>query len=159
MVMDILLVVLSFLCIVIGIIGCLVPILPGASFAYIGLLLLHFTEKVHFSYFQLIIWLLLVVVLQILDYVTPILGSKYSGGTTYGKRGCLAGTFAGMFFMPWGILVGPFVGAVVGELLGGSNWCCAFRSGIGSLLGFVLGTLIKVLVCVYFLVQAILVCI
>ena len=157
MVMDILLVVLSFLCIVIGIIGCLVPILPGASLAYLGLLLLHFTEKVHFSYFQLIIWLLLVVVLQILDYVTPILGSKYSGGTTYGKRGCLAGTFAGMFFMPWGILVGPFVGAVVGELLGGSNWRCAFRSGIGSLLGFVLGTLIKIVVCVYFLVQAILV--
>ena len=155
--MEILLFILSFLCIVIGIIGCLVPILPGASLAYIGMLLLHFTEKVHFTYTQLVIWLLLVVVLQILDYVTPMLGSKYSGGTTYGKRGCLAGTFVGMFFMPWGILVGPFVGAVVGELLGGSNWRCAFRSGIGSLLGFVLGTLIKIVVCVYFLVQAILV--
>ena len=155
--MEILLFILSFLCIVIGIIGCLVPILPGASLAYIGMLLLHFTEKVHFTYTQMVIWLLLVVVLQILDYVTPLLGSKYGGGTTYGKRGCLAGTFVGMFFMPWGILVGPFVGAVVGELLGGINWRCEVRAGIGSLLGFVLGTLIKIVVCVYFLVQAILV--
>ena len=155
--MEILLFILSFLCIVIGIAGCFVPILPGASLSYTGLLLLHFTEKVHFSYFQLVVWLLLVVVLQILDYVTPMLGSRYGGGTTYGKRGCLAGTIVGMFFMPWGIIVGPFLGAVAGELLGGSDMQRAVRSGIGSLVGFVLGTLIKVLVCVYFLVQAILV--
>lgn len=155
--MEILLFILSFLCIIIGIVGCFVPILPGASLSYVGLLLLHITEKVHFSYFQLLVWLLLVVVLQILDYVTPMLGSKYGGGTTYGKRGCLAGTIVGMFFMPWGIIVGPFVGAVAGELLGGSDMPRAIRSGIGSLVGFVLGTLIKVLVCIYFLVQAILV--
>lgn len=153
--MDILLFILSFLCIVVGIIGCLVPILPGASLSYIGILLLHFTEKVHFSTFQLFVWLLLVVVLQILDYVTPMLGSKYGGGTEWGKRGCLAGTVVGMFFMPWGIVLGPFVGSVAGELLGGSDMQHAIRSGIGSLIGFVLGTLIKVLVCVYFLVQAI----
>lgn len=155
--MEILLFVLSILCIVAGLIGCFVPILPGASLSYVGLLLLHFTERVHFSYFQLVLWLLLVVGLQILDYVTPMLGSKYGGGTAYGKRGCLAGTIVGMFFMPWGIIVGPFAGAVLGELLGGSDWTSSIRSGIGSLIGFLLGTLLKVLVCVYFLVQAILI--
>lgn len=154
--MDILLFILSFLCLVIGIVGCWVPILPGPSLAYVGLLLLHFTEKVHFTYTQLIFWLLLVVVLQVLDYITPLLGSKYGGGTKHGKRGCVAGTLVGTFFMPWGIIVGPLLGAVIGELLGGSDWHCALRSGIGSLVGFVLGTLVKVIVCVYFLVQAIL---
>lgn len=155
--MEFLLFVLSILCIVAGLIGCFVPILPGASLSYVGLLLLHFTERVHFSYFQLVLWLLLVVGLQILDYVTPMLGSKYGGGTAYGKRGCLAGTILGMFFMPWGIIVGPFAGAVLGELLGGSDWTSSIRSGIGSLIGFLLGTLLKVLICVYFLVQAILI--
>ena len=153
--MDILLFVLSYLCLAVGIVGCWVPVLPGASLAYVGLLLLHFTEKVQFTNTQLVVWLLLVVVLQVLDYIIPLLGSKYIGGTSYGKRGCVAGTVVGMFFMPWGVILGPLLGAITGELLGGSDWRCAFRSGIGSLVGFVLGTLIKVLVCVYFLVQAI----
>lgn len=153
--MEVVILVISFILLIGGIAGCVLPVLPGAPLAYAGILLLHFTGEVTFTTGQLITWLLLVVILQVLDYVTPILGSKYGGGTSYGNRGCLAGTIVGLFFMPWGIIAGPFVGAVVGELLGGSDMQRAVRSGIGSLIGFVLGTLLKIFVCLYFLYQCI----
>ena len=67
----------------------------------------------------------------------------------------MAGTLLGLFFMPWGVIVGPFIGAVVGEMLGGQDLSHAIRAGIGTLLGFLVGTLLKVIVCFYFLVQGI----
>ena len=153
--MDILIVVLAILLMVGGIAGCVLPVLPGAPLAYAGLLLLHFTGLAHFSTAQLVVWLIVVVVLQIVDYITPLLGSKYSGGTSFGNRGCVAGTLLGLFFMPWGIILGPFLGAVAGEIMGGSDFPHAIRAGIGTLIGFLLGTLLKVIVCFYFLVQGI----
>ena len=153
--MDILIMVLAIILMVGGIAGCVLPILPGAPLAYAGLLLLHFTGLAHFSTVQLIEWLIVVVVLQVVDYITPLLGSKYSGGTSFGNRGCVAGTLLGLFFMPWGIILGPFLGAVAGEMMGGSDFPHAVRAGIGTLIGFLLGTLLKVIVCFYFLVQGI----
>lgn len=153
--MDILIMVLAIILMVGGIAGCVLPILPGAPLAYAGLLLLHFTDLAHFSTAQLIVWLIVVVVLQVVDYITPLLGSKYSGGTSFGNRGCVAGTLLGLFFMPWGIILGPFLGAVAGEMMGGSDFPHAVRAGIGTLIGFLLGTLLKVIVCFYFLVQGI----
>ena len=153
--MDILIMVLAIILMVGGIAGCVLPILPGAPLAYAGLLLLHFTGLAHFSTAQLIVWLIVVVVIQVVDYITPLLGSKYSGGTSFGNRGCVAGTLLGLFFMPWGIILGPFLGAVAGEMMGGSDFPHAVRAGIGTLIGFLLGTLLKVIVCFYFLVQGI----
>ena len=153
--MDILLIVFAFLLLVAGIAGCILPVLPGPPLAYAGMLLLHLTDKVHFTTHQLVIWLVVVIVLQVVDYITPLLGSKYSGGTSFGNRGCMAGTLLGLFFMPWGVIVGPFIGAVVGEMLGGQDLSHAIRAGVGTLLGFLFGTLLKVIVCFYFLVQGI----
>ena len=76
--MDILVIVLAIILMVGGIAGCALPVLPGAPLAYAGLLLLHFTGLAHFSTTQLIVWLIVVVVLQVVDYITPLLGSKYS---------------------------------------------------------------------------------
>ena len=153
--MDILLIVLAILFLIGGIVGCILPILPGSPLAYAGLLLLHLTDRIHFSTTQLVVWLIVVIVLQVVDYITPLLGNKYSGGTSFGSRGCVAGTLLGLFFMPWGIVVGPFIGAVAGEMLGGSDLSHAIRAGIGTLFGFLVGTLLKVIVCFYFLVQGI----
>ena len=153
--MDILLMVFAFLLLVASIVGCVLPVLPGPPLAYTGILLLHLTDKVHFTTHQLIIWLVVVVVLQVVDYITPLLGSKYSGGTSFGNRGCIAGTILGMFFMPWGLIIGPFVGAIAGEMMGGQNLTQAIRAGIGTLLGYLFGTLMKVIVCFYFVVQGI----
>ena len=152
---DILRYVASCLLLLGGIAGCVLPILPGPPLAYAGLLLLHLTDTVHFSTSQLIVWLIIVIVLQVVDFITPLLGSKYNGGTDYGNRGCMAGTLLGLLFMPWGIIAGPFIGAVVGEMLGGRNLPQALRAGIGTLIGFMVGTLLKVVICFYFLVQGI----
>lgn len=153
--MDVLIYVFSFLLLVGGIAGCVLPILPGAPLGYAGLLLLHFTGRADFSTTQLVTWLIIVVILQVVDFITPLLGSKYTGGSEFGNRGCVAGTLIGMFFLPWGIIVGPFFGAVAGEMLGGSDLSHAIRAGIGSLIGFLVGTLLKVIVCFYFLVQGV----
>ncbi len=151
--MDILLIILGILCLIAGLAGCFLPVLPGPPVAYAGLLLLHFTDKVQYSTTQLLVWLFIVIVMQVLDYFVPMLGSKYSGGSRWGTRGCLVGTIIGLFFMPWGIILGPFLGAFIGELLGGRKARQALKSGLGSLLGFLLGTVLKCVVCGYFIYQ------
>lgn len=144
--MDILPIILGILCLIVGLAGCILPMIPGPPVAYAGLLLLHFTDKAQFSTTQLLLWLAAVVLVQILDYFVPMLGSKYSGGSRWGTRGCLIGTIVGLFFMPWGIILGAFAG----ELMGGSKTDQALKSGLGSLLGFLLGTVVKCVMCAYF---------
>lgn len=147
--MDIFLIGLSIICLVIGLLGCILPMLPGPPLAYVGLLLLHATEYAQFSSTQLWSCLFAVIVVQILDYITPILGSKYSGGTKWGNWGCVIGTIMGVFFLPLGIIIGPFIGAIAGELLGGRGLSQAMKAGLGSLVGFLLGTVVKLLLCGY----------
>lgn len=149
--MDIVLIIFSFVLVLAGTAGCILPVLPGPPLAYVGLVLMHLTARAEFSWAQLVGWLVLVVVLQVLDYITPLLGSKYSGGSEYGNRGCVAGTIAGLFFMPWGIILGPFIGAVAGEMLGGRDLPNALKAGFGTFLGVVLGVLLKLALCFYFL--------
>ncbi len=151
--MEALLITLGIIALLIGLAGCVLPMLPGPPISYIGLLLLHFTDKVEFTTTQLIVWLLIVVVIQVLDYIVPMLGTKYTGGSKWGNTGCIIGTITGLFFLPWGIIVGPFLGAVIGELIGGYSSSQALKSGIGSLLGFLFGTVIKIVVCLYFCVE------
>lgn len=151
--MDIVLIILSALCLLIGLGGCILPALPGTPISYVGLLLLHFTDRVQFTTTELLVWLGLVAVSQLIDYIIPMLGSKYSGGSKWGSWGSFWGGIAGLFFLPWGIVLGPFLGAVIGELLGDKDLRQALKSGIGSLLGFLFGTVLKVALCIYFFAQ------
>ncbi len=151
--MDVLLTVIGAILLFVGLLGCVLPMLPGPPLSYAGILLLHFTDIVQFPTNHLYIWLLLVVIVQVLDYFTPMLGSKYFGGTKWGTWGALVGTLIGLFFVPWGLLVGPFIGAAVGEVLGDKDWRYAFKSGIGSLVGFLFGTILKLVLCGYFVYQ------
>ena len=103
--LDIILIVISALCMIAGLAGCILPFLPGPPIAYVGLVILHFTDKVQYSTTQLIVWLLIVAVLQVLDYFTPMLGSKYSGGSEIGGNwGCIIGTLVGLRFLAFGAL-------------------------------------------------------
>ena len=151
--LDIILIILGVLCLITGLMGCTLPFLPGPPVAYLGLVLLHFTDKVQYTTTQLIVWLLIVLVVQVLDYFTPMLGSKYSGGSRWGNWGCIIGTLIGLLFLPWGVIFGPFLGALIGELLGNKEFSQALRSGVGSLIGFLLGTFLKFVVCGYFCYQ------
>lgn len=150
--MDILLIVLAGICLLLGLAGCALPVLPGPPLAYVGMLLLHFTEPVQFSLTQLLVWLAAVILVQVIDYFIPMLGTKKLGGTKWGTWGCLIGTIAGIFvFPPWGIILGPFVGAVLGELLGGKETQQAVRAGLGAFAGFIMGTVLKFAVCGWFI--------
>ena len=150
--MDILLIVLGALCLIIGLAGCVLPMLPGPPVAYAGLILLHLTDYTQLSTIELIVCLVLVIVVQVLDYIIPMLGTKYTGGGgKWANRGTLIGTLIGMFFLPWGIIIGPFIGAFMGATKDGADNVQALKSGIGSLIGFLLGTVLKFVVCGYFI--------
>ena len=150
--MDILLIMAGVVCLLVGLAGCILPALPGPPISYVGLLLLHFTEKVQFSSGELWMWFAVVAVIQIADYVIPMLGSKYIGGSKWGPWGAFVGSIVGLFFVPLGLILGPFIGALVGELLGNRSFVEALKSGIGAVLGFIFGTVLKVTACVYFIV-------
>ncbi len=150
--MDIVWIILGAVCLLLGLGGCFLPALPGPPLAYVGMWLLHITDRVQFTVTQLVIWAILVIVVQVLDYFTPLIGTKYGGGSKWGDRGCIVGTVIGMFvFPPWGVILGPLVGAIVGELLGGKLTHEAFKAGLGAFLGFLLGVVIKVSLCAYFI--------
>ena len=150
--MDLFLIIVSSILMLIGLLGCILPALPGPPVSYIGFLLLHFTDKVQFTTTQILVLLFLVVVAQVIDYFIPILGSKYSGGTKWGSWGAFLGSVVGLFFLPWGLVLGPFLGAVAGELIGDADVKSALRSGTGALVGFLLGTVLKLVLCMYFIV-------
>nr|WP_321356708.1 DUF456 domain-containing protein [uncultured Draconibacterium sp.] len=144
--MDILLIVLGAIFIISGVLGCVLPIIPGPPLSYIGLLLLHFTERYQFSSKFLIIWAIITVVVYALDYLIPAWGTKKFGGSKRGVWGSIIGLVIGMFFFPpFGIIIGPFVGAVVGELTAGKESKAALKSGFGSFMGFLAGTLLKLI--------------
>ena len=134
--MDILLIIIGSICLLVGLIGCIVPMLPGPPIAYLALVLLHFTDKVQFTITQLFLWLLIVVAIQVLDYFIPMFGVKRFGGTSWGNWGCIIGTFAGAF---------------IGELLGGKETHHALKAGFGAFVGFLMGTVLKVAVCGWFI--------
>ena len=130
---------------ILGIAGCLLPMLPGPPLSYLGLIAIHLSSKVDFSSKFLISWGIIVILVSILDYVIPIWGTKYFGGSKYGVWGSMAGLLAGLFIPPVGIIIGPFLGAVVGEMLTG-NKQNALKAGFGSFIGFLAGTVVKLLV-------------
>jgi len=142
--MDIFLAILGALCILIGILGSLLPILPGPPLSYAGILLLHFSKYAQYSTRFLLLFGGLTVIVAVLDYVIPVWGTKQFGGSKYGTWGAAVGVLAGLFFGPAGIIIGPFIGAVCGEMLSGRKTNEAFRAGFGSFIGFVAGTLMKI---------------
>ena len=151
--MDIVLILVGGICLLLGLCGCVLPALPGPPISYVGLILLHLTEKVQFSTTELLVWLFIVIVMQVLDNFIPMLGTKYSNGSKWGSWGAFIGSILGLFFLPWGLLAGPFLGAVVGELLSNRSMEQALKSGVGSLIGFLFGTILKLVLCTYFIVQ------
>ena len=158
--MDVILIILGAICLLLGLIGCVAPVLPGVPLSYLGLLLLHWTDRAQFSWQFLTIWAVVVVVIQVLDYFIPAWGTKKFGGSKYGVWGSTIGLFVGLFMGPWGIIVGPFVGAVLGELLyfnrhpqdrieqsENTNFNRALRAGFGSFIGLLTGTILKLICC------------
>jgi len=144
--MDYVLIGVGIIFVISGLLGCVLPIIPGPPLSYIGLLFLHFTEKYSFSSKFLIIWGVITAVVYAVDYLIPMWGTKKFGGSKRGVWGSMIGLLIGLFFFPpFGIIIGPFVGAVVGELSAGKDSNTALKSGFGSFMGFLTGTLLKLI--------------
>lgn len=144
--MDIALIIIGAVLMLVGLAGCIVPIIPGPPISYIGIILLHLTDKYSFSEKFLVIWFLLTVAVTVLDYVVPVYGTKKFGGTKKGVWGSTIGLVLGLFFAPIGIIVGPFLGAYIGEMMAENNSQKALKAAFGSFIGFLTGTIMKMAV-------------
>lgn len=148
--MDILWYIISGFFILFGFIGCIIPMIPGPPLSYIAILILHFTGNATFSTGFLVFWAVMVVVVAAIDYIIPAYGTKKLGGSKRGIWGSVAGLIVGMiFFPPLGIIIGPLLGAFLGELSAGKDSNKAFISALGSFLGFLFGTILKLIVSGY----------
>lgn len=145
--MTVFLLIVAFLLLLVGVIGCIVPGLPGTPIAYAALWIAQATDRVDFSWQFLLIWGIVVVVISVLDYVVPAWGTKQFGGTKWGVWGSTIGVFIGLFFGAVGVILGPLVGAILGELIAGKDLTNAFKAGWGSFIGILFGTILKLIAC------------
>ena len=142
--METLLIIVGALLIIAGFIGSFLPVIPGPPISYAGLLVLQLTSAHPFSWMFFLIWALVVATLMVLDNVIPAYSTKKFGGSAYGIWGCIIGMGIGLFFLPVGMVAGPLAGAFIGELIGGKESDQAFRSALGSFVGFLASTVLKV---------------
>ena len=116
--MEIILVVLAFLLLLAGLAGSVVPAIPGPPLGYAGLLLLKWSGYGNFSLLFLLVWAGIVIAITVIDNILPAFMTKRFGGSRMAVAGSVIGLIAGtIFFAPAGLLIGPFLGALVGELL------------------------------------------
>jgi uncharacterized protein len=146
--MDTLWLVIGIIVMLVGIFGCILPLLPGPPLCYIALLIQQLRSDPPFTSKFLWIWAGIAIVVTVLDYVIPLYGTKRFGGSKYGIWGCTIGLIAGFWFGPLGIIIGPFVGAFIGEIITNNNSSQALKAAWGSFAGFLFGTLLKLVVCV-----------
>ena len=152
--MNTTLIIIAVVLAIVGFLGAIIPGIPGTPLSFIALLLLFFIPEMKYTTVFILVMGFLCAVITVLDYVIPIYGTKKLGGTKMGVRGSTIGLIVSILVLPLlgvvigpfgigGIILGPFVGAYIGEIMAGNSEN-AFRSAIGSFLGFLAGTFIKI---------------
>ena len=153
--MEIVLIIISFLFVILGIVGSFIPIIPSPISGWLGLLILHQASFLEAQYYFLAITFAIAISVFILDYFIPSIGAKKFGGSNAGVIGSTIGLVIGIFlFGPIGILFGSFFGALIGELtVNINNMRIALLAAIGTLIGYLGGVLLKLSVSLFFLVK------
>ncbi len=148
--MAIIIDILAIIAALAGIVGCLLPAIPGPPLSYVSILLLYLFNNQDYEITGkfLVIWIVLVAAVTILDYVAQPYFTKITGGSKLAVRCSIAGLIAGMiFFPPVGIIIGPFIGAFVAEfIINKKPLKNSLAAAGGAFLGFVLGTGLKLAV-------------
>ena len=175
--MGIVLAVVAFLLLLAGLVGSVVPAIPGPPLAYIGLLLLQWSGYGGFSIAFLVLWAVITIAVTVMDNILPAMMTKRFGGSRMAVIGSVLGIIIGMFFVPIGLLVGPFLGALAGELINsrvqakrneinspgpddgnsGGN-AKALKAALGAFLAFIVGTGAKLIIgsmMIYYAVKAV----
>jgi uncharacterized protein YqgC (DUF456 family) len=124
------------------------PALPGVPLVFAGMLLAAWADHfAHVGVFTLVVLGVLMLIALAVDFVAGVLGAKRVGASRYAVIGAALGTIAGIFFGLPGLLLGPFVGALLGELVAGGTLRKATGVGVGAWIGFLVGTAAKLGVC------------
>ena len=156
--MEILIIIGSIL-VILGLIGSIVPAIPGPLFSFIGLVLLFISKGAEaVSIGMLVFFGISMLMLTALNYLIPILGARLSGASKKGQWGSVIGALLGIvFFPPLGIFIGALIGAVVGEMHSGKKLNEAMRAGLGVIAGSVMAIILQVVyslgVTIYFFVK------
>ena len=144
------LIVFAIICALIGLVGSIVPGLPGPPISWVGMLLAFFSSKETddpMTLTVLFIWLAITIIVTVLDYVVPAWFTKVTGGNKGASIGAIVGLFAGMFLTPIGMILGSLIGAFLGDFLVQDRGVWAsFKASIGAFLGFICGTGMKLIV-------------
>lgn len=129
----------------VGIVGSVVPGLPGPPLSWAGLLLMYIADR-GVSITCLLLWLLVTVLVTVLDYFVPAMFTKFTGGSKYAGRGAIVGLLVGLFLAPVGVILGSLLGAFLAELLfARKDFMQSVSAAFGALLGFLCGTGIKLI--------------
>lgn len=156
--MDTTALILAIILFITGLLGTVLPLLPGTALIYAGFVLYGFMTKfVTLDITFYILQGLALILVFIIDYVASAAGTRRFGGSKQAAWGAVIGAVIGLFLGPLGIIIGPFVGAVGIELLRGIEINQAVRVGFGTLIGFIGGTFLKlgvgILMIVYFFIR------
>lgn len=150
--LDILLSILAGIFLLTGLAGCVVPILPGAPLAWAGLFTAHFCTLSNVSVTVLTITGIIALIVTVADSVLQPFLTKKFGGSKKAVLGATIGLFLAMFLGPFFIILAPFAGAFIGELIENPEDASrALKAAIGSFIGFLLGTGIKMLCVISFI--------
>jgi uncharacterized protein YqgC (DUF456 family) len=151
--MDLFLLIISILFVLAGFAGCFLPILPGPPLALVSLVLIKFTHYGgDIAWFWIVIFTVLVLTSTILEYFIQVLSVKKSGASRVGVIGAALGVVVGFFFMPFGIILCPLLGAFIGEMIAMSSVKKSLKSALATFCGFLLGVGIKFIICIWIFV-------
>ena len=132
-----------------GIIGSIIPVLPGPLLSYVGALILYWFTDHPFSPPDIWVMGAVTVLVSMGDYLLQVFGVKKLGGGKMAIRGTVIGTIIGLFFTPIGLLLGAFIGAFVGARTETEDEGKALKIAMGSMIGFLFGTFIKLVFALY----------
>ncbi len=152
MAVEILLLVAGGIMLVAGLAGSVIPAVPGPPLAWAGLLVSSFSSRSHLPPLTLLICAAVAAVVVLVDTVAPVWFTSRFGGTKSGLWGSTAGLVVGLFFGIPGILIGPFLGALVGELIHDREDANrALKSACAAFGGFIVGTGLKLITVIVFI--------
>lgn len=150
--MDIFLFILSITFMIVGIIGSIVPVLPGPLSSWLGLFIFSNIEVVEVNNSIIVLTLIIAITIFILDYLIPLYTSKKFGASKFGIIGASIGIIIGLFLPPLGIIFGAIIGAISGELFLNKDFERSIKAAAGVVIGLAISGFTKAVISVVFFV-------